>query len=154
MSAAHLRFGIPDIDLPLAGGGTVNPSAFAGHILVVQFRPVGRPPEPGDFSGRDCSLSEYDGWLLRIRASRDVPDGGVPCAGSEAVDDDDRAWTAFRQIVPSALELDRSEGATLLFARGGSLERVWPGVGHATEVIDELARPSSGAEGIGVASGR
>jgi peroxiredoxin len=36
MSATR-NYGIPDIELPLPKGGTVNPSDFAGHELVVLF---------------------------------------------------------------------------------------------------------------------
>ena len=40
MNEATLSFGIPDIDLPRHGGGTVNPGDFAGHPLIVVFCPT------------------------------------------------------------------------------------------------------------------
>ena len=38
-----------------------------------------------------------------------------------------------------AVALRREEGATFLFGRGGALQRVWAGSGHAADVLDELA---------------
>jgi hypothetical protein len=135
------------MDLPRVGGGTVNPSAFAGHVLVVLFCPASAPKGAEDFADPGCALSAYDGWLLRIRMPAGVTEQRSPCAGAEAVDADGTAWAAFRGIAPAGLELDPSKGATFLFARGGSLERVWPGVGRADEVIQELARPCFRVEG-------
>lgn len=149
MSATHLRFGIPDIDLPRASGGTVNPSAFAGHVLVVVFCPAASEREAAELAEyRNLSprLSAYDGWLVTV-SERAI--NGQPVekrSGTAAVDSDGSAWAAFREIAPPELDLDRSKGATFLFARGGSLERVWPGLGHASEVIEELARPCFGIE--------
>lgn len=149
MSVAHLRFGIPDIDLPRIGGGTVNPSAFAGHVLVVVFCPDAAEIEAAERSQYERlspSLSACGGWLVTVSESEMEVHGGEKRCGAAAVDRDGSAWAAFREIAPPELKLDRSEGATFLFARGGSLERVWPGFGRASEVIGELARPCRGVE--------
>ena len=54
MLAARLNFGIPNVDLPLGCGGTVNPSCFAGHQLVVLFLPA-------DATKRVAEFESYDG---------------------------------------------------------------------------------------------
>ena len=39
-SLPNSPFGVPNIDLPWSCGGTVNPSCFAGHQLLVLFLPT------------------------------------------------------------------------------------------------------------------
>lgn len=151
MSAAQLRFGIPDIDLPRTGGGTVNPSAFAGHVLVVVFCPAASEREAAelaDYRNLSPGLGAYDGWLVAVSQRPVDGQANESCPAAAAADADGSAWAAFCDIAPPELELDRSEGATFLFARGGSLERAWPGVGHSGEVIEELARPCCGTEEV------
>lgn len=136
MSTTQLNFGIPDIDLPWTGEGTVNPSSFAGHQLLVLFL--------GD-DAHECTatlqryarvadeLSRTGAWLLVI-ANRSVPsDAPMPIAS----DPDGKAWSAFRKLSPEA-DIDQSLGATFAFTRGGAFHRVWPGCGHIEEVIEEL----------------
>lgn len=149
MSAAHLKFGVPDIDLPRADGSTINPSVFAGHALLVVFFPTAferEAAELAEYGKLSPPLSAFDCWLVTVREQaidEQSVEKRLPVA---AIDPDGSAWAAFRAIVSPELELERSEGATFLFARGGSLDRVWPGIGHAKEVMAELAHPCSGVE--------
>jgi hypothetical protein len=39
MTTTQLNYGIPDVELSWSCGGSVNPSCFAGHQLVVLFLP-------------------------------------------------------------------------------------------------------------------
>lgn len=152
MSEAHLRFGIPDIGLPRPGGGTVNPSAFAGHVLVVVFCPATlerEETELAEYRKLSPALSAYDGWLVTVSKHAIDEQPTEQHSTAAALDPEGGAWAEFCEIAPPELELDRSEGATFLFARGGSLERVWPGAGHASDVIEELARPCFGVEAMG-----
>ena len=144
MSTTHLRFGIPDIELTRTAGGTVNPACFVGHVLVVLFCPTAPEIEAAEvveYQKLSSELSAFDGWLVTVSESASVPEQDPQRATAAARDADGSAWAAFREIAPPALKLDRAEGATYLFGRGGSLQRVWPGRGHASEVLRELARP-------------
>lgn len=140
MIKTALRFGIPDIELSWIGGGTVNPGCFAGHMLAVLFCPRsarGEAAELADYHKFSKDLSDYGCWLLSV--------SGLPASlepdpqRAMARDVDGSAWTAFKDIAPENLKLDRQEGATFLFGRGGSPQQVWSGPGHAAEVLDEVS---------------
>lgn len=155
MSTTRLRFGIPDIELPRTEGGKVNPGWFAGHVLVVVFcpnAPDAEASELSDYIKRGCDLNEYGAWLLTVSGSATVPERQSQCPTATSYDPDGIAWRAFCDIAPPALKLDREKGATFLFGRGGSLQQVWVGPGHAADVINELAQPCSETTGIDTAS--
>lgn len=135
MLATDLNFGIPDVDLTWTCGGTVNPSCFAGHQLVVLFLPMDAKEAAAELASYDWLADEFagiDAWYLVVGT------GPAPPAheGPIALDREDAAWAAFNKL--AKLQLDRQNGAAFLFTRGGSLHRVWGGVGHATEVVAEL----------------
>lgn len=137
---SELKFGIPDIDLPWSCGGTVNPSCFVGHQLVVVFLPDDarqRTTEIAAFEKLANEFTETDAWFLAVAPG----DGNVPSERHSipvAVDGDGGAWRAFKKLAGPATRLDRDKGAAFLFMRGGALHRVWPGQGHARGVVDEL----------------
>jgi peroxiredoxin len=142
MTGTRLNYGIPDIDLPRLGGGTVNPGDFAGHPLIVIFCPADPSAEAREL--RQCAerVDDYDGyeaWLITIgrEVGASTLESDHPIAS--AYDPGDMAWAAFKDIAGrEADEYDRAEGATFLFGRGGSLQRAWPGCGHGAEVLAEL----------------
>lgn len=155
MSPTRLRFGIPDIELLRTEGGKVNPGWFAGNALVVVFCPNASDAEASelsDYSKRSCDLNEYGAWLLTVSGSASAPEQLSQCPMATAYDPDGIAWTAFSDIAPPDLKLDRKKGATFLFGRGGSLQEIWVGPGHAADVINELAQPCSETTGIYKAS--
>lgn len=138
MLAAELNFGIPNIDLPWSCGGTVNPGCFAGHQLLVLFLPSDERAQAAEFESYQKlanDLAETDGWLLLIGTehSKTQMKGNIPIA----LDREGKAWQAFKKLAKTA-RLDRAEGAAFLFTRGGTFHRVWPGQGHASEVVGEF----------------
>ena len=137
MPAAELKFGIPDISLAWSRGGTVNPSCFAGHQLVVMFLPKDPRQQHAEFQSYDRlaeQLSGTDAWLVVIGDEAYAQgDAKTPVAFDPA----EQAWRAFRDAAGEK-ELDRIEGAAFFFTRGGVFHRCWPGPGHAAEVAQEL----------------
>ena len=138
MLANELNFGIPNVQLPWSCGGTVNPSCFVGHQLVVLFLPVDPRHVTAELDSYDARADEFggsDAWFLAIGQS--PADQAVKSRTKPiAMDRDGAAWQAFNKLAKR--KLDRAEGAAFLFTRGGSLHRVWPGRGHAPEVFAEL----------------
>jgi peroxiredoxin len=138
MLATRLNYGIPDIDLPWSCGGMVNPSCFAGHQLLVLFLPTDEARQAAEFKsyeGLADELSGTDAWFLAV-GTRPMMDGDgrrVPVA----FDPDGAAWQAFTKLAGQA-GLERVDGAAFLFTRGGAFHRLWPGSGHAREVVREL----------------
>jgi len=136
MLASELKFGIPDLDLQWTCGGTVNPSCFAGHQLLVLFLPADERQQFAEFESYEQlsgELAGTDAWFLVI--------GGERAEGAKrkvpvALDPKGQAWAAFNKV--ANVRLERKEGAAFLFTRGGAFHRVWPGHGHASEVVDEL----------------
>ena len=137
MLASELRFGIPDLDLQWTCGGSVNPSCFAGHQLLVLFLPVDERQQAAEFESyeqRSDELSGTDAWFLVVAPQ--PPKGDQRRNIPIALDPTGRAWAAFNKV--ANVKLDRPEGAAFLFTRGGAFHRVWPGRGHAPEVVREL----------------
>lgn len=138
--SAKLDYGIPDIELPLSEGGTVNPSDFAGHELVVLFCPLDRVAagrELADYDRYADQLSYNDAWMIAVCGdTKTLPASRVTLAE----DPDLEAWRAFCESLDSPEQLPRQEGAVFLFGRGGCLTRAWPGSGHANEVAGELGK--------------
>lgn len=138
MLAAELNFGIPNIDLPWSCGGTINPGCFAGHQLLVLFLPSDERAQAAEFESYKKladDLAGTDAWLLLIgtEQSKAQVKRNIPIA----LDREGKAWQAFKKLGKAA-RLDRAEGAAFLFTRGGTFHRVWPGQGHASEVIGEF----------------
>lgn len=138
MLATQLNFGIPDVDLPWSCGGTVNPSCFVGHQLLVLFLPAdeGRQAaELDSYAKLAEELVDTDAWFLVIgsEGSKASPEPGIPIA----LDRDGKAWQAFTKVAKAA-RLDRSQGAVFLFTRGGAFHRLWPGQGNSSQVVQEL----------------
>jgi peroxiredoxin len=144
MTTAPLKFGIPDITLACGAGRTINPSAFAGHELVVVFGPT--DPEQAAreleaYRKHAADLVAGDTWILvfESQSGQRTPDQtGNPLL---IADPEQRAWVAFRDLTHSPETLDRADGATFLFTRGGCLHSYWHGAGHVHEVIEELPSP-------------
>jgi hypothetical protein len=138
MLATELNFGIPNIDLPWSCGGTVNPSCFAGHQLLVLFLPTDERQQAAEFASYDElaeDLAGTDAWFLVIGTdnAKSPEERKIPIA----LDRDGKAWQAFKKVAKKS-KLNRSEGAAFLFTRGGAFHRVWPGQGYAREVLQEL----------------
>jgi hypothetical protein len=134
MLARELNFGIPDLDLQWTCGGTVNPSCFAGHQLLVLFLPTDEGKQSAEFESYEKLADELagtDAWFLVIGTALPKP-GNVPVA----LDPTGKAWAAFNDI--AKVKLDRTEGAAFFFTRGGAFHRVWPGQGHAAQIVREL----------------
>jgi len=143
MTGTRLNYGIPDIQLPRHDGGTVNPGDFAGHPLIVVFCPVDPAAEARELRNcaeRVCEYDDYEAWLITVGRESGASTAESDSPSASAYDPDDQAWAAFKKVAGrEASELDRAEGATFLFGRGGSLQRSWPGCGHGAEVLAELA---------------
>lgn len=134
MPEPTLNFGIPTIDLARSSDGKVNPSSFAGHQLVVLFLPEDIPSQFAELqSYGECfdSLCATDAILLL------VANNAVDTSRTIALDPDGKAWRLFLRAADNA-RIERREGAVFYFTRGGAFHRVWPGTGHANEVVAEL----------------
>lgn len=136
--SAKLNYGIPDIELPLPEGGTVNPSDFAGHELVVLFCPLDRVAaarELADYNRHADQLSNNDAWMVAVC---DDPKTLPASRITLAADPDLGAWRAFGECLDPPEQIPRGGGAAFLFGRGGCLTRVWQGPGHVDDVVKEL----------------
>jgi peroxiredoxin len=139
--AAGLRYGIPDIELERAGGGTVNPSSFVGHELVVFFcpaDPMEAAAEIASYAQRAEDFANCGAWLIGVR-SGDFPD--VTAAQDPitiALDPSGAGWAAFESLLEPAARTEEAAGGTFLFYRGGRLGRACQGPGHAAGVLDQL----------------
>jgi hypothetical protein len=137
----ELKFGIPDLELPRLSGGKVSPAAFAGHALVVLFCPRGEAAEAEAldmYASTACELSAYDAWLLTIVDQDGISPSQQKCPYAIVYDPEGTAWEAFAKVAERDLNLNRDQGATFLFARGGSLHRTWPGVAPPEFVLRAL----------------
>lgn len=134
------NYGVPDIQLPMLKGGTVNPTDFIGHELVVLFCPLDRGAaarEVADYDRHVDQLSFNDAWIIAVH---DDPEILLASRIQVAGDPDLRAWRAFSKCLDSPELTSREEGAVFLFGRGGCLTRAWPGSGHASDVVKELGK--------------
>jgi hypothetical protein len=137
MMATGLRFGIPDIDCVSSAGVKVNPSALAGHALVVLFLPTNQAAasaEVAAYLDHRNELVAHDAWIVAFAD----PGLGERCRIITLTDAQLRAWRAFTGLVDSPARLDRNQGATFFFTRGGKLHRYWSGPGHLSDVLQEL----------------
>lgn len=137
---SELNFGIPDIELKWSCNGTVNPSCFAGHQLVVLFLPTDASQQTAELAAYEelaACFAETDAWFLRV-GENPQPGSAEQTPVPIALDPGGAAWRAFEKVAKRSTELNRSQGAAFLFTKGGAFHRVWPGQGHASEVRDEL----------------
>lgn len=138
MLASELNFGTPNVDLPWSCGGTVNPSCFVGHQLLVLFLPTDDRQQAAEFKSYEKladELAATDSWFLVIGTEQTKSPGErrIPVA----FDREGEAWRAFTKAA-NKVKLDRAAGAAFLFTRGGAFHRVWPGQGHASAVLRDL----------------
>lgn len=145
MDEVRLRFGIPDLELGCPDGRTVNPATFVGHQLIVLFLPLKEAAairELGEYGRHAQQFSDNDAWLLNIvneaKPSLAVRGG----CHALAIDPRNEAWRAFERLAEHRRVHPREDGAVYLFARGGGLQRAWPGPGHAQDVVRELRSPA------------
>jgi hypothetical protein len=141
MTKRPVRYGIPDLELPLTNGGTLNPGDFAGHELVVVFLPLDPVLSASEIEAYECheaQFSECDAWLITVG-----DDTAAACEGKSCManDPDGDAWTAFAEL-PGSGGLNRADGAVFIFGRGGALQRVLAGPDHAPDVAKEITRRS------------
>lgn len=133
-------YGIPDLELPLPQGGTVNPSDFAGHELVVLFLPLDRVAaerELANYNRSAAQLSYNDAWLIAVGDDA----GNTPASRmTMAREPGPGPWRAFGDSMDPPRQLSRNEGGVFLFGRGGCLTRAWQGPGHVAEVVAELGK--------------
>lgn len=134
---------MPHISLRCAGGDPVNPSAFAGHELIVLFCPTSHEDaqrEIATYLKHASDFAAHDGWLLII--ADDPVWRGEKCYNPKILDDADReAWVKFRDLTSYPEGLDRADGAVFYFSRGGALARYWQGSGHVDDVLALLFLP-------------
>ena len=146
MDDVQLRYGIPDVELDCPKGGTVNPTTFVGHQLVIVFLPTDEAAalrEIGDYASYSSELTANDAWVLGI-VQQERPSAAIMAAGHGLVSDPDcSAWRAFQRLLKVAESHDRHDGAVYLFGRGGALQRAWLGSGFADDVVRELRRQAS-----------
>jgi peroxiredoxin len=137
MLTTRLKYGIPDIELSWSCGGTVNPSCFAGHQLVVLFLPKDREQQRAEFESYKKlaeEMSGTDAWFIVVGDETHVQgEARTPVV----LDPDGKAWGAFKEVARED-KLDRPAGAAFFFTRGGSFHRAWPGRGNANAVVEEL----------------
>jgi hypothetical protein len=141
-----LKFGIPDLELGCSSGTKINPASFVGHELIALFCPLDAglaAQEIEAYRRHSAEFVKRDAWLLTF--TEHCNNLSVDGAGRVlTISDPDRhAWVAFRNLTAHPDEMDRSSGATFLFARGGGLHRYWHGGGHVDDVLSELRIPSS-----------
>ena len=131
-------YGIPDIVLPLANGGTINPRDFNGHELVVLFCPkdlAAAARELTDYNRHADRFAYNDAWIIAVCDDTEkMPASRI----SAAADPELRAWRAFNEGQDPRAFPPREDGAVFLFGRGGCITRIWRGTGHANEVVKEL----------------
>jgi peroxiredoxin len=144
MTTVPLKFGIPDICLSCGAGETINPSTFAGHELIVVFCPTDLEEGAEEIDAYRKHAAEFvacDAWILGIGDQCGPTTSGQAGKPLLISDPDRHAWVAFRNLTHSPETLDRADGATFLFTRGGGLHRYWHGSGHVHEVLEELRSP-------------
>ena len=137
LGAANSRYGIPDVELPKVGGGTVNPADFVGHEVIVLFCPADAEAAERDVADYVLHLDDFcesDAWVIGI-CDKEQP----PCAHPDgpltmALDGQGLAWHAFQDLLEPGRQIPRKQGAVFLFDRGGGFRRSWAGSGHAADV--------------------
>jgi hypothetical protein len=133
-----LRYGVPDVEFGCAKGGTLNPSKFVGHQLLVLFLPTAEEAavrELQSYSELARDFAENDAWLMGV-AHESAPSPAL-------VDRCQQGWRAFERLLNPHEPHKREEGGAYLFGRGGNLQRAWFGPSHASDVVEELTRPSA-----------
>lgn len=130
-------YGIPDIELASQHGGTVNPSNFVGHDLIVLFcpaEPLAAASELASYNALAEALAYNDAYMVAVCCA----EAGSPASRILISADSERARDAFGKCLDGTERLRADEGGVLLFGRGGCLRQTWHGTGHAREVIQAL----------------
>jgi peroxiredoxin len=130
-------YGIPDIELAGQQGGTVNPSNFLGHDLILLFcpaEPLAAASELASFNSLADALAYNDAFMIAVCCA----EAGSPASRILISTDAERARDAFGKCLDGAKRLHTDQGGVLLFGRGGCLRQSWHGTGHAREVIQAL----------------
>lgn len=144
MGTVPLRFGIPDVELTCDAATRINPSSFAGHDLIVMFCPTDAEQaarELDAYRKRSGEFTDLDAWVLAFGDQCGQSELSRPGEPILIADTDRHAWVAFRDLARASETLDRADGATFLFPRGGGLHRYWHGSGHVLDVLEELQTP-------------
>lgn len=142
----NLSYGIPDVTLPCLGGGEINPSAFAGHELIVFFcpsNPGAAASEIESYASHSKAFVDGGAWVIGVLSGEAVAKAGDDQGDTPlklAEDRDGAAWAAFEELLKTSERTEETEGGAFLFERGGCLAKSWPGRGHAEDVIRELHR--------------
>lgn len=137
MGAANSRYGIPDVELPKVGGGTVNPADFVGHEVVVLFCPSDAEAAARDVADYVLHLKDYcdsDAWVFGICDMEQAPCTHPEASLTMALDEQRLAWHAFQDLLEPEQRAPREQGAVFLFDRGGGFRRSWAGSAHAADV--------------------
>lgn len=130
-------YGIPDIELAGQLGGTVNPSNFAGHDLIMLFcppEPLAAASEFASYNALADALAYNDAFMIAVCGA----EAGSPASRILISTDTERALDAFGKCLDGTERLRADQGGVLLFGRGGCLRQTWHGTGHAREVIQAL----------------
>lgn len=140
----NLCYGIPDINLPKVDGGEINPSAFAGHELVIFFCPSdghAAAAEIEDYCSRARAFADGGAWLIGVLSGKPPAE---QCGSGEsahitlAQDKNGTAWAAFEDLLSAEKRSEEVHGGTFFFERGGCLANAWPGSGHAEDALKAL----------------
>jgi len=142
----NLCYGIPDVTLRCVGGGQINPSAFAGHELVVFFCPSSSSAAASEieaYAARAKAFVDGGAWLIGVlsgeaaaKSGGNLGDTGIKLAE----DTDGAAWEVFEELLKTSERTEEVEGGAFLFERGGCLAKAWAGTGHAENALNELQR--------------
>ena len=139
--AAGLSYGIPDVALDRLGGGTINPSWFAGHELVVFFcpaDPAAAASEIASYAQRSEEFAKCGAWLIGVRSDEGWQHAPVRDPITIALDLSGAGWSGFESLLDPAARTAEAAGGTFLFYRGGRLGRACRGPGHAGEILQAL----------------
>jgi peroxiredoxin len=134
---------VPDLVLPGATGGTVNPADFRGQRLALFVCPEDPALAAREIEAWRALADHFQDagvWLLGV-AQDGVP---MECLADKAGrhvtiarDSDSRLRSLLMPCLASTTDPapDASAGAAFLFERWGCLDRGWAASGHAKDVL-------------------
>src|SRR5689334_13616199 len=116
MASPALRYGIPDIQLPRLGGGTINPSVLVGHELVLFFCPAEPEQATAEISAYVRRLPDFEAagaWVMAIlpgpASLETAPDLAI------GQDPEGAAWAAFESLLEPSERSAEVRGGAFLF---------------------------------------
>jgi peroxiredoxin len=131
---------LPDVELPLVGGGSINLGCFYGQKLVVFFCPTGDPSagekEIETYRALAPEFEKAGTWVIGIVAARSA--GVSPSCHphlSLGIDLDRSAFDKLARSLPANFPIDRATGAAFLIDRDGSIRTAQRGCGHALQAL-------------------